>query len=234
MPEFKAPRVRAKDPLANKDGTPTNAFVRFWDTFCKTLEGVFRRQDQTDADLQAQIDRLNRVLAGEEPFSAVNVGGNVVAENGGLANGVVQTVTIASEAVTRASAAYTSGSVSMSDTATSNTTLQTVVVTAIAGESVILTGVASYTGAQEPLGVGAQIDFYLFRNTTQLSPTNMILSVQLPSGQSLLSAGTSSISFIDTPGAGTFTYTLQGRVFSPGNFLTNISQRFLSALGTKR
>lgn len=234
MVDFQAPRIRAKDPITTKDGTPTNAFVRFWDTFCKTLESVFRRQDQADADLQAQIDRLNRVLAGEEPFDAVNVGGNIVAEDGRLANGIVQTATIASEAVTRASAAYTSGDVSLSQNNPSETILQTVVVTAISGESVILTGVASYTGAQAPLGVAAQIDLYLYRGATQLSPTNRILSVQLPSNQFLLSAGTSSISFIDTPGVGTFTYTLRGRVFSSGNFLTDISQRFLSALGTKR
>lgn len=51
---FKAPRIRAKDPLSNKDGTPTNAFVRFWDTFCKLLE----QQEASQTDLLTQIQAV--------------------------------------------------------------------------------------------------------------------------------------------------------------------------------
>lgn len=60
---FKAPRIRAKDPLANKDGTPTNAFVRFWDTFCKALETQESSQNQTIADIQQIVAQLQLVSA---------------------------------------------------------------------------------------------------------------------------------------------------------------------------
>lgn len=239
---FEIPRLRAADALVREDRRPANAFIQFWDKSCRKIEGVITniqsliaaieavniRQDETDATIIG-------VLNGTIPFDALNVGGNILAEDGALADGVVTTPTIATDAVTQTTAAFTAGSVSISDGDPAETTIQTITVTTNAIESIILDGVMSYTGASLPLASGAQIDLYLYRGSTQLSPVNRIVSVGNGSGAHLLPGGTSAIKFVEAPGAGTHTYTLRVRAYSLGTgFLTNVSQRFLSALGTKR
>jgi hypothetical protein len=97
---FRLPRLKTLDQIADSLGRPTLKFLKFFNTdLIGTIEAQERRQDATDLSLQEQIDRINRILAGTEEFTAVNVGGTIVAENAGIAVGVVDTAALSTTAI---------------------------------------------------------------------------------------------------------------------------------------
>jgi len=93
------PRLSAQQQIVKPDLTPSSLFLLFMEELRTMQEGIDARQDATDASLQAQIDRLTAVLAGTEEFTAVNVGGTIVAENAGIAAGVVDTAALSTTAI---------------------------------------------------------------------------------------------------------------------------------------
>lgn len=56
---FTLPRIRAADAITDKDGRAVNAFVRFWDTVCRKIEGQEKSQDTILAQLQSQQNQIN-------------------------------------------------------------------------------------------------------------------------------------------------------------------------------
>lgn len=103
---FSLPKLQSRFPIVDSLGRPVNTFLHF---FNMDYSGAIQRQEAAQQVLfqqlaaaqaeiiavqetqQEEIDRLNRVLAGEEEFSAVNVDGTIIAENGGLAESIVTT-----------------------------------------------------------------------------------------------------------------------------------------------
>ena len=66
---FTLPRLRAADAITDKDGRAVNAFVRFWDTVCRKIEGVLQditeindTQSMLIADLEAAVDAIQSAL----------------------------------------------------------------------------------------------------------------------------------------------------------------------------
>lgn len=59
---FILPRVRAADPITGTDGRAANAFVRFWDTICRQIEGQENNQNAILAQLSAQLELINQAL----------------------------------------------------------------------------------------------------------------------------------------------------------------------------
>lgn len=65
----------------------------------RRLARASKTADVAAAAVVAVDSRVGDVLSGDEPFIAVNVGGSIVMENGGLADGVVDTAAISITAV---------------------------------------------------------------------------------------------------------------------------------------
>lgn len=66
---FTLPRLRAADAITDKDGRAVNAFVRFWDTVCRKIEGVLQAiteindtQSMLIADLEAAVEAIQSAL----------------------------------------------------------------------------------------------------------------------------------------------------------------------------
>ena len=237
MPEFRAPRIRAKDPLANKDGTPANAFVRFWDTFCKTLEGVIRRQDQTDIDLQDQIDRLSRTLNGTENFTGIQVGGqNVktfldqtdgtkIINTAGLGTSVVQTAKVSPNAITNEASANTAAQLNLS---TSFTVIQTVTYATTGGPLEVKANF--FMDIWHPSGSGG-IEARV--RITRTGVGNIFDKITDAIGGDFLQ-GWQTPTIIEAPAAGTYTWDVIVSVSNNGFSHAFVDSRFLSVREFKR
>ncbi len=55
---MKLPRLRSSIPMVGKEFRPTDATVRFWETFAAAVEAQDAAQQATLDALQAQVDRL--------------------------------------------------------------------------------------------------------------------------------------------------------------------------------
>jgi len=55
---FTLPRLRAANAITGPDGRAVNAFVQFWDTICRKIEGQETNQDAILVDLQAVVAQL--------------------------------------------------------------------------------------------------------------------------------------------------------------------------------
>lgn len=244
MPEFKAPRVRAKDPLANKDGTPTNAFVRFWDTFCKTLEGVIRniteineRQDDTDTELQEQIDRINRILRGEENFTGIQVGGQNVAtfleqtdgtkliNTAGLGTGVVITGNVFNNAITNEAAAETSATLDL--TGMTPITIQQVTYTTTGGPLEVRANF--YLNVWHPSGGGIDCRVRITRSTVGNIFDQTISAI----GGDFI-AGWQTPTVLEQPAAGTWTWSVILYLSNNDAATQSVQSRALSVREFKR
>lgn len=61
--KFTLPRIRASDAITDKDGRAVNAFVRFWDTVCRAIEGVIRSIVEINDTQSMLIDDLEGAVA---------------------------------------------------------------------------------------------------------------------------------------------------------------------------
>lgn len=119
------PKLSAQQGIVNPNGTPSSPFLEFMEQARTAQEATDARQDAVDVELAAinatqdglidslqdQIDRINRILAGTESFTGLNVGGvNVkpfldktdgtkLVTSGGIATGYVGTTTLATTAI---------------------------------------------------------------------------------------------------------------------------------------
>jgi len=90
---FKLPKLQARMAIVDRLGLPVTSFLRFFNIeFVGAIEAQEARQDAADiliqqniadiaatqADLVDEINRLNRVLAGTEPFTGINILGTNV------------------------------------------------------------------------------------------------------------------------------------------------------------
>jgi hypothetical protein len=162
------------------------------------------------------------LMAGIEPEANATVadGVTLVGGSGGVPIEIntsgVDTPQIATNAVTTTNSAFTAGVVSV--VATSYATIQTVVITAAAGDAVDVTG---NFAAEFISGSNTVINVRISRNGTAIYTT------QAWTPQFVAPITT------DTPGAGTHTYTLE--VANAGLLVqTDHSNRYLRALLTKR
>lgn len=83
---FRLPELQARLPIVDSLGRPLNSFLRFFNI---DFRGALERQEAAQAEIlaelqavqatqQDEIDRLNRVLAGTENFTGIQVGGTNV------------------------------------------------------------------------------------------------------------------------------------------------------------
>lgn len=217
MPSFKLPRLKANLPIVNGQGRPLDYFLRLFNIeLAQKIEEQEATQAEILAELQAvqqtqqdEIDRLNRVLAGTEAFSAVNVDGTIVAENAGLAVGIVGTPAIAMEAVTDTdgSATFIATEVDVRN-GSGKFKLVERTITVAAGERVEILGSSSLStrGAGGGGTRGDRVKWIAFeiqRDGSVIS-NSRVASVL----RELELAWTPVLPYTDDPGPGTFTYSL--------------------------
>jgi hypothetical protein len=183
---------------------------------------VNERQDVTDANLQDQIDRLTAILAGTgETFTGLSVGGiNVkpfldntdgtkIDTTAGLGLNVVETTTVLAGSITPPYYAFTAGTVVWTTEATEKT-LQTLVVGVVRGDVRISAlcdvFISSLAGASSLGTLRLRRDgTEIFDATRFIGPAGSTGTWRFPSQIYL--------EYFDSPGAGSFTYTL---TFEPG------------------
>lgn len=186
------------------------------------------RQDDTDDALQDEIARINRILAGTENFTGIQVGGTNVKPfldktNGsaltnttGLGNNVVTTPAVLAGAITPDFIA-TGGTVAWATESTEKTvqTLNDVAVTR--GGVLILAGfVADFSDMSTGSPVAGNMK--LLRNGVEIVPARVTLNpVMAATGASLQHVPQWSMVWRDNPGAALHDYTIR---FAPG-FVTD-------------
>lgn len=231
----------------DKDGTPALTFLRWFNMdFAGAIERQEAAQAVTDAalaaaqadiiatqaaqadiiaDLDAEVDRLSAVLAGTEPFTAVNVGGNTIAESGGLSDDVVTTSTVVQGDITPIYSALTTGAVLWS-AESGEKDLQSVAVTVVRGTVKISAQCnIQFDGVASTATVGI---LRLYRDGVELTLARISLNALISSGANFIFPQQWMLSYEEAPGAGTYTYKI---TFEPGAVNNGqISQRSLSAL----
>lgn len=247
---FKLPNLLARLAIVNKDGTPTLGFMRFFNVdFVGALERQERRQDEQQAELEAQqaalaaeVDRLNRVLAGTENFTGIQVGGqnvrpfldrtdgSVLVDSDGLGEGVVQTANIALQAVTTPEFDFSSGLVDANFATPVLIATATATVSATDGEYVEVTGNSYLNARGVSPGPGAigYIRLDVDGVTVLFVPAISIIS-------NVTTANPGSFSFIDDTSNGTVTYEMYAYSSSPPDTsFYDVRYPFLSAKVFKR
>lgn len=145
---FKLPRLQANVPIVSPAGKPLDYFLRLLniETFLK-IETQEARQDETDQSLQEQIDRINRILSGQENFTGIQVGGQNVKtfldqtdgtkliNTAGLGTGVVKTPSVFQNAITNAASVSTSARLNLNGV--TPVTVQSVTFTSTGGPLVV-------------------------------------------------------------------------------------------------
>lgn len=234
LPPFRLPRLQLRMPIVNiKNGTATTAFHRYLNVdVLERIEQQEASQAATDAALQAEIDRLNRVLAGLENFTGIQVGGQQVKPfldktdgdmlvlPSALDDGVVETRAVALQAVVESERFVDATSVSIG---TTEIVLATVTVDALLGDVIdIATTVALNVSAATMVSI---IRFRIYRDATAIY-TGFVEYVDV--GETRYS--TPSPNFSEEPGVGTFVYTLQAIAITGGGTLSCFaSNRFMRA-----
>lgn len=238
MPDpFRLPRIKTLDRIVDALGRPTVQFIKFFNVdFAGAIErqeaaqavtdaaiiAVNERQDATDADLQAQIDRLTAILAGTgEAFTGLNVGGTNVktfldktdgaklTDATGLDGSVVVTATLDGGA---ANQVITASGSSVALPAATPTTVLSIVVTTIAGEVVDLSAQFGHLEISDP-AIKPQIVGFWKRGATVI-PASAAVSTGIDvtraadAARYVLAGGGITVVGTDIPGAGTHTYDL--------------------------
>lgn len=227
---FRLPELQGRLPIVDRLGVPLNSFLRWWNVdFVGALVAQEKRQDATDVALQEQIDKLERVLAGLEPFTGINVGGTNVkpfldktdgdklVDDTGLDTNVVVTRTLNDGAANQVLTAY-SGNVSV--TALIPTVVQTIVLTTVAGEVTDFAGQFGYNELTSPSAVPNALGFWQ-RNGTPLVPSanyqGQDITRAADSTRYVLPRGIATVVTTDIPGAGTHTYELMALYTESGS-----------------
>ncbi len=248
---FKLPRLQANMPIADAAGKALTAFSRLWDLFARLIEDNEAAQAEIIAQLQivqqtqqGEIDRLNRVLAGTENFTGIQVGGqNVkpfldktdgdqITDTSGLADQLVSTAKVEDEAISDSVSALTLGTAILNTT--TQVLLQSIAVSVTSGDRIEVTASASVF-AQGAAG-GTRGDFVnrptmtVYRDTTFLGGTRPIAVHR--DMQDYASAG---ISAIDFPPTGTVTYYFYSDLSSTTDIASLTAEnRYLGAERFKR
>lgn len=184
----------------------------------------------------AQTD-IDDTLAGDLPFTGLNVNGTDVApfldktdgemlvDSTALAAGVVVTEALEANAVSAPSEDATGGTVD--GKFTTPVVLATKVVECEAGDSVILLGSCSATARGNGAVVGAQAQFPLLRLYRGATALSTVVPLSIINGVTVSVAP--GLNKVDTPGAGTFTYTLVSELTSTTDvdFLTYLSRQLI-------
>lgn len=198
---------------------------------------------EASEDAAAALLAVDGLADGTTPHTALNVAGVNVApflgktdgtkltDAAGLDAGVVDTPAIAAAAVTVPDVAFTSGSMSIQGSG--ETTIQTLSVTVLAGERVDLMGAAAISALGKDGSLGqlmGTITMKLKRGSTVVASAKcapVVHGITIPVQAAL--------PWSDTPGAGTFTYTLVTEHSNAGNTSSSTAEsRYLSAVRVKR
>ena len=249
---FRLPRLNAADRMVTSEGRPAPFFLRFFNI---DWAGAIERQEASQAQILAQlqavqqaqqdeIDRLNRVLAGEESFTGLNVGGTDVkpfldktdgeklVETSGLDDDLVETAEVATGAINQFTSTYTDGNVDISS-ALGWVVVATIVVTTIEDETVDLDGSFSFsrdTSITAPMGIHAA----WFKDGVQMAAQSVIGDVQLGSDFTMPNGQIAS-KINDTPGAATTTYTLRAQALVTAGSYTGVAlRRYARALTMRK
>jgi hypothetical protein len=233
LPPFRLPRLQLRMPIVNvRTGTATTAFHRYLNVdVLERIEAQEAAQAATDAALQAEIDRLNRVLAGLENFTGIQVGsqqvrpfldqtdGTRLVNPGGLDDSVVTTPKIIADGVVLPAMFYDATGVLMG--AGVEIAIATVVATAAVGDTIDLTANATVNANG---GAGnATLTWKIYRDAVPLyNATVMYIEAGMPT------FAAPTIAFSDMPGAGTFTYTVKGLLSAAAT--ANVLNRYMRAV----
>lgn len=249
MSSFILPRLQKALRLVDRDGTPALTFLRW---FNMDFAGAIERQEAAQAGIladilavqaeqaaqaaeiiaindaqQDEIDRLNRVLAGTEAFTGLNVGGtnvkpfldktdgSALTDADGLDDALVSTAKIADEAVTVVEVDFNATVVPV--TTTAEATLLTVPVTVLAGEKVDLQGIVDVftVSTGTPLGnVSGVISIMLYRDSTKLLERAGMRAIK-----GIVVSLTCPTSWTDEPTPGPYNYSLRVK----SNVMTDIA-----------
>ncbi|MBG7616479.1 hypothetical protein IWC96_14470 [Brevundimonas sp. BAL450] len=174
------------------------------------------------ADGDGRAERLIRgALDGSEPFAGLLVGtqdvkafldktdGEKLVNDAGLDDDLVPTAKMVAGAAGQTTFTYTDGNVDIS-AGLGWVTVATLVVTTIAGETVRLDGQFNFS-VDDALTATMLIQAAWFKGGTQMATQSNAGSVRIAGGNHVLPAGKNGSKVTDTPGAGTFTYTLQAQ-----------------------
>lgn len=238
------PKLSAQQPIVTSGFKPTPPFLQFMEKARTDQEATDATQDailadlaQAQADIQAQVDALAAVLAGTTAFTGLNVGGTNVKpflDNtdgtkidtaAGLGSDVVTTPKVLAGAITPAYSALTTGAVLWS-ASSAEKDLQSVTVTVVRG-SVKIDALANVL--MDPVGSPAITGIMrLYRGASELLTARIALNATISSGGNWIFPPQWTLSYLDAPGAGTYTYKV---TFEPGSVNSGqVGQRILSAL----
>lgn len=184
--------------------------------------------ETAQADATEAKDTVEGALAGTEEFTAVNVGGVVVAENAGLADEIVGTASIAPTAVSSTEAAFSLSSVSLNTT--SQVIVQQFTIDIEDGDELIVMATAAIRAVG--VGGGTRGDFInrptltLYRGTTYLGgsrPVSVLRDMELHAPAAL--------DAIDSPPTGTHTIYLYSDLSATTDIATlTADNRFLGCI----
>jgi hypothetical protein len=173
---------------------------------------------EQDVILQAQIDRLNRVLAGTEEFTGLNVGGvdvkpfldktdgDKLIDVTGLADGLVSTAKVELAAITDAEASAVSGLTTLSGS--SETTVATRAYSTTGGELEI--SVNFHLTLWHPTAGGIDCRIRVYRDAT------VVFDKTFEAVNGDLLQGWQTPRIIETPAAGTYTYSVTAQASNSG------------------
>lgn len=231
---LRLPKLQGRLPVVDGMGRPLDYFLRFFNIdFSGAIERNEAQQQQIILQLQAvqatqqeEIDRLNRVLAGTEEFSAVNVGGTIVAENSGLADNIVTTPKVLQGQITPYFIAATAGDILWTAESAQKTvqTVSGVTVTrgAVKIDALITTEFNTITALAT---VG---EFRLYRDATEIVFATAQLRPGGEVGGNFIHPRQWIISWVDSPAPGTYDYSI---TFQPGEVTDGaVRRRTLTAL----
>lgn len=175
----------------------------------------------TQADLQTQVDRLTAVLNGTTAFTGLKVGstnvkpfldktnGSALTNSTGLSSSVVTSPALIAGAANQVLSVHTAASLSVP--ASTDTVVQTLVVTTVAGETVDLNGQFTHSQISDATTTPTLYGTW-HRNGTPLVPSSFKSAIDVTRAADpsryVMALGILSVPAVDVPGAGTHTYTL--------------------------
>ena len=246
MAAFKLPRLKANLPIVNGQGKPLDYFLRLFNI---ELAQKIEQQEATQAKIlldlqavqiaqQAEIDRLNRVLAGDEDFTGLQVSGQRVetfleqtdgtkiVNTAGLGTGVVVTEKVFNNAITNSTSVSTNAILNLNGV--NPVTVQTVTFASTGGPLVVQLNL--FATIWHPSAGGADFRLRIVR-----SPVGNVFDqvIGLVGGDFLQGWQTPTI--VETLPAGTYTWEAICQLSTDSGFSDQFVQnRFMSVTEFKR
>lgn len=246
MPAFKLPDLQGRLPIVDAVGRPVSSFLRYFNV---DFKGAIERQEAQQAELlaelqavqatqQEEIDRLNRVLAGEEDFTGIQVlgkrvepfldktNGTALINNSGLGTGVVITEKVFNNAITNSVSVSTNANLNLNGVIP--VTVQSVTFTSTGGPLVVQLNL--FATIWHPAAGGAD-----FRVRIERPPVGNVFDqvIGLVGGDFLQGWQTPII--VETLPAGTYTWNAICQLSTNSGFSDQFVQnRFMSVTEFKR